>query len=60
MQLWLSVKLEEAGMMGDWANAIQFPLHKPSAKVTIDDRAITFTGVWPSMQTLKEFKPWNM
>jgi hypothetical protein len=27
--------------------------------VTLDDRAITFTGTWPSMKQLQEFKPWN-
>lgn len=60
MQLWLSVKLEEAGLMGDWAKAIIFPTEKPPAKVTIDDRALTFTGVWPTINDLKDFKPWNM
>lgn len=26
--------------------------------VTIDDRAIQFTGVWPSIGWLKAFQPW--
>ena len=38
---------------------IQWPKYKPPALVTIDDRALTFTGVWPTMDTLKDFKPWN-
>lgn len=38
---------------------ITFPTEKPSAMVTIDDRALTFTGVWPAMDTLLAFKPWN-
>lgn len=38
---------------------ITFPQEKPAAMVTIDDRAITFTGVWPAIETLKAFKPWN-
>lgn len=38
---------------------ISFPVSKPSAFVTIDDRAITFTGEWPDMETLRTFKPWN-
>lgn len=38
---------------------IRWPLHKPYAFVSIDDRAIQFCGVWPSMETLKTFKPWN-
>jgi hypothetical protein len=32
---------------------------KPPALVTIDDRAITFTGTFPDVQTLLDFKPWN-
>jgi hypothetical protein len=36
-----------------------FPTEKPSAFLTIDDRAICFTGTFPSIQSLKEFKPWN-
>lgn len=38
---------------------IAWPLEKPPAMVTIDDRAITFTGEWPSIETLQTFKPWN-
>jgi hypothetical protein len=43
---------------GAWG-AIQWPLEKPPAFVTIDDRALTFDGTWPDMVTLKNFKPWN-
>jgi hypothetical protein len=38
---------------------VSFPQCKPSAFVTIDDRAITFNGTWPDMDTLRNFKPWN-
>jgi hypothetical protein len=38
---------------------IQFPTHKPGAAVTLDDRALTFTGEWPSVETLKNFRPWH-
>jgi hypothetical protein len=39
--------------------SIRWPWFKPSAFVTIDDRAITFTGKFPSVDMIKEFKPWN-
>lgn len=38
---------------------IQWPRSKPPAFVSIDDRALTFTGTWPSSDSLKAFKPWN-
>lgn len=40
-------------------DALSYPTEKPPAMVSIDDRVITFTGVWPSIQELQEFKPWN-
>lgn len=42
-----------------WVDQLEWPLEKPPAMVTIDDRAITFTGEWPSMESLLAFKPWN-
>lgn len=41
--------------------AIEFPWFKPSAFITIDDRALTFTGDWSDFTPtkLKAFKPWN-
>lgn len=43
---------------GAWG-ALQWPQEKPAAFITIDDRALTFTGMWPSIKTLQAFKPWN-
>lgn len=37
---------------------VLWPTEKPAALVTLDDRAITFTGEWPDIETLKSFKPW--
>jgi hypothetical protein len=38
---------------------LKFPENKPPALVSIDDRVIQFTGQWPSIEELKNFKPWN-
>ncbi|MCF6194347.1 MAG: hypothetical protein L3J46_08455 [Kangiellaceae bacterium] len=38
---------------------ISFPSSKPPAHVSIDDRALTFSGVWPEIEMLKQFRPWN-
>lgn len=40
-------------------NSVTYPTEKPAAMVSIDDRAITFEGVFPSIQELQNFKPWN-
>lgn len=39
--------------------ALSYPTEKPSAMISIDDRAITFTGVWPNIDELRRFQPWN-
>ena len=39
--------------------SLHFPLEKPPALVMLDDRAITFTGTFPAIETLRNFKPWN-
>jgi hypothetical protein len=53
----------EHGMPDDFDHArwsaLVWPTEKPPALVTIDDRAITFTGNWPSLDSLLAFKPWN-
>ena len=36
-----------------------FPTVKPPAMIGLDDRVLLFTGKWPDMQTLINFKPWN-
>jgi hypothetical protein len=64
MRTWLGdniIAVESDIIMQDppWFTEIEWPTEKPPALVTIDDRAITFTGVWPSIENLKNFKPWN-
>jgi hypothetical protein len=60
MRNWLR---EHAGTqwdtMGPSFCEVRFARWKPSALVTIDDRALTFTGEWPSLSDLKAFRPWN-
>lgn len=51
--------LKKSDVMGFVLEMIGWPQEKPPAMITIDDRAITFTGEWPDMATLKSFKPWN-
>ena len=43
----------------NWIYKVNWPLSKPPAKVTIDDRAITFTGYFPELAELVDFEPWN-
>ena len=38
---------------------ISFPATKPPATITLDDRALTFNGKWPSNDTLLTFQPWH-
>jgi hypothetical protein len=38
---------------------VRFVTEKPPAMVTLDDRALTFTGEWPAVHALLKFKPWN-
>lgn len=38
---------------------IGFPLFKPPATIGIDDRVVTFSGVFPEIDVLRTFKPWN-
>ena len=42
-----------------WRNDLSFPTQKPAAFLTIDDRAFCFQGVWPDLDELRRFKPWN-
>lgn len=43
----------------DAFSEIKWPKTKPPALVTLDDRAMHFTGSWPELETIANFKPWN-
>jgi len=60
MMDWLcnGVRLPD-GKLPQWVWEIEWPTEKPPAFLTLDDRAMTFDGTWPAMETLKAFKPWN-
>jgi len=52
----------EAECLGDaeeLVRRLKFPWFKPAATITIDDRAMQFTGSWPTAETIKAFKPWK-
>lgn len=38
---------------------LKFPVKKPAAFLTIDDRAICFDGSFPTSKEMMDFKPWN-
>lgn len=40
-------------------NQLHFPLEKPPAFLGIDDRVLTFSGKWPSVEEMKNFKTWT-
>lgn len=62
MKAWMAAAIHDHyGMTPFWIDLIEFPTVKPPALVTIDDRAIQFTGNWSEFDVdeLLRFKPWN-
>lgn len=40
-------------------NGLEFPRHKPPAMVSVDDRAVTFKGLFPDPGELVAFRTWT-
>jgi len=68
MQSWLKLHVYrhfdhgspyELGQAIKILDSVTFAEGKPAAFLTIDDRALCFTGKWPSIESLLAFKPWN-
>jgi hypothetical protein len=66
MQAWLRREMTRAmpndlGAVESTLSLIEWPTDKPPAWVTIDDRALTFTGNWGDfdLDALAAFQPWN-
>ena len=57
MKLWLLKHGLEPGYFHD--GLVYFPLFKPAAHLTIDDRAIQFKGVWPRLVDVLQFRAWD-
>ena len=61
MQFWFyeqRKKWRAAGGYGSEIVSISFPTEKPAAFITLDDRAITFSGTFPDVNWLRSFQPW--
>lgn len=55
MKIWL----KKHGLEQELIDRIDFPITKPPAWLTIDDRAFHFQGTFPTEQAMSDFKPWN-
>lgn len=51
--------LHKHGMQNHLIDHLAFSCVKRGAEVYIDDRAINFSGVYPTVEFLENFKPWN-
>ncbi len=57
--MWVMNEIDDAREARHVIDQIRFPTEKPPAMVSIDDRGLTFEGVWPKIDDLLAFKPWN-
>lgn len=59
MRAWFCTHADSGYRLDIARKMLHFPLEKPPAVITLDDRGLLFTGTWPDQQTLRDFKPWN-
>ena len=52
----LQIELQEASLV---VQRVYFPLVKPPAIVTLDERTIPFRGTYPTLEELRAFEPWS-
>lgn len=57
--MWVMAELGDHKDARELLALLSFPTEKPPAQVSIDDRCLTFEGVWPVVDDLLAFKPWN-
>lgn len=52
---------DDLNRAADLFDRLEWPTEKPPAMVSIDDRALTFTGDWNDFdpKKLRDFQPWN-
>lgn len=67
---WWRNKISETAFADPWddevryaaekvVKTIRWPWFKPASLMTIDDRAMTFAGTFPTLDSIRTFKPWN-
>lgn len=50
---------KENDIKGFVLHILEWPVTKPAAFVTLDDRAICFTGKFPALDAIEEFRTWQ-